>query len=507
MKLVPKMALAFIAGSSLVLTLSGARRLHRDANLFRRDREREILVVGRTMANAASAAWKASGPQAATAMLEDPGTIDPSIRVRWVCLPYGLTPAAPDLACASATSRESASPIESVDAEGKKRRFVYVPVDIPGEGRKGAIEVSDSLEPEASFRAYTILDIIRMNGLVIGALASISALLSALLVGRPTGALIDKARRVGKGDFEGPLKLRGRDELAELAGEMNAMCAQLAQVHERVRSESAARVAAMHQLRHADRLTTVGKLASGIAHELGTPLNVIEARASMIASGEAEGEAARDHAKVVIEASERMTRIIRQLLEFARRRGPEKTRSDIVEVATYATELLRPLAHKRRVTLTIARTELRPFAATDAMQFQQALTNLIVNAVQASEPGSAVEIAFGLERVRPPAGVSASAIVGDRVSQPGPAVEGDYVCIHVIDHGTGIRPDHIEHVFEPFFTTKDIGEGTGLGLSVAYGIVRDHGGWIAVESEIGRGSRFTIYLPRVGEVEEGVVAA
>jgi signal transduction histidine kinase len=75
--------------------------------------------------------------------------------------------------------------------------------------------------------------------------------------------------------------------------------------------------------------------------------------------------------------------------------------------------------------------------------------------------------------------------------------EDDYVCLRVKDEGAGIAKENLEHVFEPFFTTKDVGEGTGLGLSVAYGIVRDHGGWIAVESEVGRGTRFSMYLPRL----------
>jgi signal transduction histidine kinase len=264
---------------------------------------------------------------------------------------------------------------------------------------------------------------------------------------------------------------------------MNAMSAKLAEMVARVKTESAARVEAMEQLRHADRLTTVGKLASGIAHELGTPLNVIEARASMIASGEAGGELAKHYAQIVVDSSERMDRIIRQLLTFARRRGPEKTRCDVLELARQSSEMVQPLARKKSVEVrVVVDSGDEAIAAADAMQLHQALTNLLVNAIQASAEGGSVELRVESARTRPPPDVGGG--------------EGDYLCLHVKDEGSGITEDNLSHIFEPFFTTKDVGEGTGLGLSVAYGIVRDHGGWIAVESEAGHGSRFSLYLPR-----------
>jgi signal transduction histidine kinase len=263
------------------------------------------------------------------------------------------------------------------------------------------------------------------------------------------------------------------------------MSAQLGELVERVRTESAARVDAMEQLRHADRLKTVGTLASGIAHELGTPLNVIEARATMIASGEVTGEPAKQYAEIVVDASERMARIIRQLLTFARRRGPEKKRSDLVEMAKQSIDLVRPLARKKSIGLNVISKDDDVVTSTDAMQIQQALTNLLVNAIQASDEGHPVEVRIARERVRPPVDLGGK--------------EDDYVCLRVKDEGPGIAPENLAHVFEPFYTTKDVGEGTGLGLSVAYGIVRDHGGWIAVESEVGRGTRFSMYLPRTEE--------
>ena len=116
---------------------------------------------------------------------------------------------------------------------------------------------------------------------------------------------------------------------------------------------------------------------------------------------------------------------------------------------------------------------------------QQVLTNLVVNAIQAMPAGGTVLVDIARARTRPPA-------------EHGGA-EGEYLCVRVRDQGEGIAAEHLPHVFEPFFTTKDVGEGTGLGLAVAYGIVREHGGFIDVESKLGEGSDFSVYLPLEGE--------
>ncbi len=477
MKLVPKLTLAFITVTVVIHAQGAYRRVARESRTYSEDRDRDVTLVAKSMADAAAGVWHAQGEAAAQAMIVHVSHHDESVRVRWVCDGADL-PAGTSLECGAlmALKRD-----EAAHAVGEERRFAYAPVVIDDTTR-GAIEVSASLAPEQGFVQRTIADTAKNNIINTSILLVVSFFLGVWLVARPTRALVEKARRVGRGDFEGPLVLRANDEFGELAREMNSMSTQLGELVGQVKTESAARVDAMEQLRHADRLTTVGKLASGIAHELGTPLNVIEARSSMIASGEATGEAARQYAQIVVDASDRMTKIIRQLLTFARRRGPEKVKSDLVEMARQSIDLVRPLARKKSVDLSVVSNGHDAVASTDAMQIQQALTNLLVNAIQASEDGRPVEVRIDHQRVRPPADLGGS--------------EDDYVCLRVKDEGAGIARENLEHVFEPFFTTKDVGEGTGLGLSVAYGIVRDHGGWIAVESEVGRGTRFSMYLPR-----------
>jgi signal transduction histidine kinase len=257
------------------------------------------------------------------------------------------------------------------------------------------------------------------------------------------------------------------DELAELALEMNAMSDRL--------------VATMGQLRHADRLAIVGTLASGVAHELGTPLNVVAARAEMVASGEATVEEARDYAGVIVGAADRMAVIIRRLLQFARRSGARKAPCDLAELVSESVELLRPLARKRSVDLTVGPAPADVVASVDSAQIQQVMSNLLVNAIQAMPKGGTIQIAIERGRGLPPADVGGEAT--------------DYLCLSVKDQGEGITPENLPHIFEPFFTTKDVGEGTGLGLAVTYGIIREHGGWITVESTRHQGTTFSVYLP------------
>jgi len=295
-----------------------------------------------------------------------------------------------------------------------------------------------------------------------------------VFIGRPISRLAEKARRVGTGDLTGPLHLAQRDELGQLATEINLMCDRLA-------AERLARESATEQLRHADRLTTVGKLASGLAHELGTPLNVVQGRARLIRDREVEGADVLDSARIIVEQAERMTALIQQLLDFARPRPLHKASLSLAGLVTRVCELLATIARKSQVTLRQTLADgLR--VDVDEGQLHQVLTNLVINAIHAMPDGGTVEIVTReLEQTPPP-----------YVESRGHA----WVVLEVRDTGTGMDAQTRERIFEPFFTTKQVGEGTGLGLSVSWGIVREHGGWIEVQSTPGGGSTFTVHLPR-----------
>lgn len=224
---------------------------------------------------------------------------------------------------------------------------------------------------------------------------------------------------------------------------------------------------ATQKVRHADRLATVGKLAAGIAHELGTPLSIVGGHAQMIAGQEVTGEAALASARAIDAEATRMNKIVRQLLDFARRKGPEGTSCDPNEIAHRCASLLAPMAERAHVRCEIHDVEPVARALIDEDSLQQVVTNLAVNAIQAMPEGGALDIAVS------------------RADQ--------HIQIDVSDSGSGIPPDVEAHLFEPFVTTKAPGEGTGLGLAVVHGIVVDHHGWITVATGA-TGTTFSVHL-------------
>lgn len=253
------------------------------------------------------------------------------------------------------------------------------------------------------------------------------------------------------------------------------------------------RQALSEQLRHAERLATVGQLASGMAHQLGTPLNVIMGRAKLIrtavaravpATVGAEGQPAAlppavdDNARIIHELSQHMADTIRGLLGLARKPS-ERQAADLLELTESALKLVQPVFSERRVR--IKRLPMAgPFPIhVDPLALQQALTNLLVNAAQATPPGGEVWV-----EVR-------EASEAETVGRP----PGRTVRVAIRDSGPGIPPENLERLFEPFFTTKPVGEGTGLGLPVAQSIVTEHAGWIVATNPKGGGACFTVFLP------------
>jgi signal transduction histidine kinase len=345
----------------------------------------------------------------------------------------------------------------------------------------GAIRLSESLEAHraraASWRQSSVSSML----LVVLAGGVLSVVLGRYLVAKPVAQLCEKARRIGRGDLDGPISLGRSDELGDLGEALDAACEALRAANQRAAEEAEAKEVALRELRHAERLATVGKLAAGLAHELGTPLSIVSGHAQMIAEGEVPAERIPKSAAVIDREASRMGRIIRQLLDFARRKGPEGEVCDVVDVTKRCLLLVGPMMDRRHCDVELEVPVEHPRAVVDADSLHQIVTNLVSNALQAlPELGGRLHVSIAEERATPP---------GDAGS-PRPVVRLD-----VADTGTGIPDDVLPHIFEPFFTTKDVGDGTGLGLSVVYGIVRDHAGWIDVRTNHG-GTTFSVFLPR-----------
>ncbi len=485
MRLTRKFIAALIIGVALVALVQGWFDYRRETEVFESQLKSEAIALGHALAGGVGVVWNHDGEVVAIQYLEAATTHGERTRARWVWLDAQVGSSHKPLVPASELgAMKDGEPVIIRDG-ANQRMITYIPVDTgvdpdkPGDPPKlGGVEITQSLQHIDTFVRESLRNEIIGSASEVAIAAALALGLGVVFIGRPISRLAAKARRVGTGDLSGPLQLAQHDELGELATEINLMC-------ERLADERSARESATEQLRHADRLTTVGKLASGLAHELGTPLNVVSGRARLIVEREVEGAEAIDSARIVLEQSERMTALIRQLLDFARPRALETTPVNVSTLAARVCELVGTIARKANVTLVAPPFDDSLRIEADDGQMGQVLTNLVVNAVQAMpEGGGTVTITTRVVEHVAPSYVDSDA--------------HDWMAIAVADTGHGMDEPTRQRIFEPFFTTKEVGEGTGLGLSVSWGIVREHGGWIDVASSRGKGSTFTVYLPRKG---------
>jgi two-component system, NtrC family, sensor kinase len=479
MKLARKLILALVLGVIAVMAGHAWYLVRKEVMLYETD-VKPKTPRGRAFLLAVQQVWRTDGEQAVTDLVEAVGAMLTDIETRWVRT--DVAPGHPQYphhpAAVTASQTGEIATCIVTDAEGRTKRYAYLPVQ---QGHPLVLEASESLENEMAYVATTHRSMVVTTVVIVLVCALIIAFVGMRLVGRPMKELLAQARRMGDGDYSVRLPVRQHDEIGELAAEMNALCDRLIEANRRVTEEIDAKLAAFEQLRHADRLATIGQLAAGVAHELGTPLSVVEGRTQLVAADPAASDDVRTHARIVLEQAARMERIIRQLLDFARRRRAQPVLADLRHVVGRMLELLSAVGSRRTVRFELEASQEPAMAAVDEGQLQQALTNIVLNGAQAMPQGGRIRVRIASVRVTPP----------PALERP----EGEYRRIDVEDEGAGIAPEHLPHIFEPFFTTKGIGEGTGLGLSVAHGIIGDHGGWIDVESAPGRGTIFHIYLP------------
>jgi signal transduction histidine kinase len=477
MRLTRKFIAALVFGVALVAMIQAFFDYRRERAVFDSQMRAEATALGRALARGVAEVWDRDGEAAARQFLLTASSKSEHIRARWVWLDEE-TRDRPRAATELLAPMQEGQVVAYKDAAGNAL-FTYIPVRVPvterdGELRQGGVEIAQPMTELDRFTADSLRNGIIASAAAVGVAALLALVLGFLFIGRPISRLAHKARRVGAGDLTGPLHLTQRDELGQLATEINLMCDRLA-------AERSAREAATEQLRHADRLTTVGKLASGLAHELGTPLNVVQGRARLIRDREVEGDEAVDSARIVLEQSERMTALIRRLLDFARPRPLHKAPVDVPALIARVCELVGTIARKAKVTLQPPAACVKLRVEADDAQLHQVVTNLVINAIHASPEGATVEISVRTAEQTPPAYVEST--------------HTTWLVIEVLDHGVGMSEDTRTRIFEPFYTTKDVGEGTGLGLSVSWGIIREHGGWIDVQSTEGMGSTFAVFLP------------
>jgi nitrogen-specific signal transduction histidine kinase/CheY-like chemotaxis protein len=247
--------------------------------------------------------------------------------------------------------------------------------------------------------------------------------------------------------------------------------------------EVTAERALQEQLQRQERLAAVGQLAAGIAHDFNNIMSVISIYAELTSDAPGLSDYERGRTHTIMSQAQRATRLIRQILDFSRQSVFERHNLDLLPLLKEEEKLLKQtLPESIELRLLYAKDEYLVLA--DATRMQQLVMNLAVNARDAMPDGGTLELELA----------HMTADGGHAAPLPGMS-DGKWVRLRVRDSGCGIAPEHMAHVFEPFFTTKAPGEGTGLGLAQAHGIVAQHDGHITVESEAGAGTVFTIYLP------------
>lgn len=290
-------------------------------------------------------------------------------------------------------------------------------------------------------------------------------------VTQPLQELRDSAEAVGQGDFTVRVAVRSQDECGELAQVFNQMTENLKQSREQLELTVETLKTTQAQLIQSEKLSGIGEFVAGVAHELNNPLTSVMGFSELLAQADTNPQHKR-HLEMIHKSAQRCQKIVKALLSFARRHKPERKAVCLNGLVEAALEILHYQLRTSGIEVTTTLDPSLPQAMVDAHQIQQVFLNIINNARQAIEahaPHGWIKIAT--------------------------CVRGDQVRVSIQDSGPGIPPESLSKIFDPFFTTKEVGQGTGLGLSLCYGIIKEHGGTITPRSRPGEGATFIIELP------------
>jgi len=301
----------------------------------------------------------------------------------------------------------------------------------------------------------------------------------------PLRRLVEAIDGASKGDLTRAVLPERDDEVGSLGVRFNDMMNYLREAREKEARATAARVATEAHLRQAEKLATVGQMAAEIAHEVGTPLNVIGGRARTLARRAAEPADVQKNAEIISTQVDRITKIIRQVLDSARKSRPTTGEVDVLKTVRDTLEFVDEHLRQRRIEVDIrSEPELRPIPGNPD-EIQQVCLNLIMNAIHAMPDRG--KLGLDLEYViRRKEGLD--------LAPPSP-----YLMLAISDTGPGVPEADRARIFDAFFTTKEAGGGSGLGLSVSQGIVKDHDGWMEVGDNPAGGAVFRVFLPLPSE--------
>lgn len=351
----------------------------------------------------------------------------------------------------------------------KKFASVILPLRLEA-GKLGAVELVKPLALVEDDIFQARMNWITTTLLLLAVIFLVVYVVTRRSIALPMRALVEGAEAIGVGDFGYRVRVPPtKDELARLAMEFNRMATRLSEQRTRAEIETENRLKLEKELRHSERLASVGRLAAGVAHELGAPLNVIDARAEQLLNRlDSPPEKREKNLTIIRQQTERISKIVRQLLNLARPFNFRLAAVDLNEAVKIALEQWETNAAAAKLEIEFRATQ-NLIVRADRDYLAQVFDNIIQNAVQAMPRGGKLTIET--------------------------AAEENQVVVRFTDAGAGIAPENLENIFDPFFTTKDVGQGTGLGLAVARRIIEEHAGQITAENKPDGGAVFTIYLP------------
>jgi signal transduction histidine kinase/ActR/RegA family two-component response regulator/Tfp pilus assembly protein PilV len=297
---------------------------------------------------------------------------------------------------------------------------------------------------------------------------------------RPLASLVKGVEALELGDFNYPLQAGGKDEISTLTRAFDRMRGTLkSDVEQRERLE--------RQLRQAQKMEALGRLAGGVAHDFNNLLTVIRGHSELILDRLRPGDALHSNTQQIRKTADRAASLTRQMLAFSRMQVVQPKILDVNDLISELGKLLRRLI-REDIEFSLRLGNSLGRIKADAGQIEQVLLNLTVNASDAMPQGGKLTIE------------TQSVVMSADHARTRPSIEpGNYILVSVTDTGQGMNAETLARIFEPFFTTKEPGKGTGLGLATVYGAVKQSGGFIWVESELGAGTRFEIYLPQTNE--------
>jgi len=329
----------------------------------------------------------------------------------------------------------------------------------------------------------------RLNHLLLG-LGLLAVLAGGALVfavcdrfTRPLGSLLGGVGALEKGDFDYRLESRGRDEVAQLARAFGRMRGTL-------RTNEAQKQKLEDHLRQSQKMEAIGRLAGGVAHDFNNLLTVIKGHSSLMLENLGPDDALYSGSRQIEQAADRAASLTRQLLAFCRMQILQPKVLDLNALVSDMAKMLTRLM-REDILFSFRPGDSLGRVKADPGQLEQVIMNFTVNAGDAMPNGGTLTIE------------TRNVIVDGHAAKNRPMVPpGSYVMLAVSDTGCGMDAETKAHIFEPFFTTKELGKGTGLGLATVYGVIKQSGGWIWVDSTPGEGTRFEVYLPRVDSAVE-----